>query len=217
MRRFLSAVMRAPSPVTERQGPEGLILHHATEFLNWGAGAGRAKRVLQWHRVNRAIAAAENGEDVHFWLHPFNLAENSGLDVAVDGFLLKTAAMRDKDLIDCRRFLKRMSILPIERRNVRWWHMLNAATRLAILRGATRPFSDNVIVNEYPKSGGSWLSQMLSASLGLPFPRNRLPMLRSCLMQCHVVNPVGMRKVVVVWRDGRDVAGFILSSSSYWA
>ena len=84
--------------------------------------------------------------------------------------------------------------------------MLNAATRLAILRGATRPFSDNVIVNEYPKSGGSWLSQMLSASLGLPFPRNRLPMLRSCLMQCHVVNPVGMRKVVVVWRDGRDVA-----------
>jgi hypothetical protein len=99
-----------------------------------------------------------------------------------------------------------MSILPIERRNTRWWHLLNATTRLAILRGASRPFADNVIVNEYPKSGGSWLSQMVSEAMDLPYPRNRLPMLRSCLMQCHVLNPLGMDNVVVVWRDGRDIA-----------
>ncbi|MDC0113049.1 sulfotransferase domain-containing protein [Burkholderiaceae bacterium] len=97
-------------------------------------------------------------------------------------------------------------MLPIERRNARWWHVLNATTRLVILRGATRPFVENIIVNEYPKSGGSWLSQMVSEAMGLPYPRNRLPMLSSCLMQCHILNPLGMRNVVVVWRDGRDVA-----------
>lgn len=99
-----------------------------------------------------------------------------------------------------------MAYIPIQRRNTRWWHVLNATTRLAVLRGATLPFADNVIVNEYPKSGGSWLSQMISDALDLPFPRNRLPMLSSCMMQCHVLNPFGMRNVVVVWRDGRDVA-----------
>lgn len=99
-----------------------------------------------------------------------------------------------------------MQFLPIERRNARWWHLLNATTRLAILRGATRPFADNVIVNEYPKSGGSWLSQMLAEALDIPYPRNRLPMIGTCLMQCHVLNPTGMKKVVIVWRDGRDIA-----------
>lgn len=96
-------------------------------------------------------------------------------------------------------------MFPIERQNKRWWHLLNITTRSATLRGATRPFARNVIVNEYPKSGGSWLSQMLSEALQLPYPRNRLPMVGSCLMQCHALNPVGMRNVVVVWRDGRDI------------
>ncbi len=93
----------------------------------------------------------------------------------------------------------------IERQNKRWWHLLNSGTRLAVLRGATRPFAHNVIVNEYPKSGGSWLSQLLSETLQLPYPRNRLPMVRSCLMQCHILNPTGMKNVVVIWRDGRDI------------
>ena len=97
-------------------------------------------------------------------------------------------------------------MLSIERQNTRFWHRSNALLRLAVLRGATRPFADNAIVNEYPKSGGTWMSQMLAEALGLPFPRNRLPMMRSCLMQCHVLNPIGMRRVTVVWRDGRDIA-----------
>lgn len=50
------------------------------------------------------------------------------------------------------------------------------------------------------------MSQMLAEALDLPFPRNRLPMLQSCLMQCHVLNPLGMQRVTVVWRDGRDIA-----------
>jgi len=98
------------------------------------------------------------------------------------------------------------SILPIEHRDHRLWHLTNSALRQAVLRGATRPFADNVVVNEFPKSGGSWFSQMLAETLEMPFPRHRLPMARSCIMQCHILNPWNMRNVVLVWRDGRDVA-----------
>ena len=61
------------------------------------------------------------------------------------------------------------------------------------------------VVNEYPKSGGSWTAQMLEKALGIPFPRNRLPVLRSSIMQGHYLSPWGMKNVLVVWRDGRDV------------
>ena len=61
------------------------------------------------------------------------------------------------------------------------------------------------VVNEYPKSGGSWTAQMLERALGVPFPRNRFPEFRSSIMQGHYLNPWGMKNVLVVWRDGRDV------------
>jgi len=60
-------------------------------------------------------------------------------------------------------------------------------------------------VNEYPKSGGSWVAQMLAAALELPFPRNRLPLMRSSIMHGHYLQTWNMRNVLVVWRDGRDV------------
>ena len=61
------------------------------------------------------------------------------------------------------------------------------------------------VVNEYPKSGGTWVGQMLGRALGVPFPRNRFPMLRTSIMHGHYLRPWGMKNVVVVWRDGRDV------------
>jgi sulfotransferase family protein len=61
------------------------------------------------------------------------------------------------------------------------------------------------IVNEYPKSGGTWVGQMLGRALGVPFPRNRFPVLRPSVMHGHYLRPWGMKNVVVVWRDGRDV------------
>lgn len=61
------------------------------------------------------------------------------------------------------------------------------------------------IINEYPKSGGSWLSQMLSASLNVPFPRNRLPTLKSSIIQGHYYYTWNMHNVVVIWRDFRDI------------
>lgn len=98
-----------------------------------------------------------------------------------------------------------MKLLPVEQRDTRFWHAANAGLRQAVLRGATRPFADNIVVNEFPKSGGSWLSQMLSEALDLPFPRHRLPMMRSCILQTHTLSPWNIRKAVVIWRDGRDV------------
>jgi hypothetical protein len=61
------------------------------------------------------------------------------------------------------------------------------------------------VVNEFPKSGGTWVGQMLGRALGVPFPRNRLPVLRPSIMHGHYLVPWGMKNVVVCWRDGRDV------------
>lgn len=92
----------------------------------------------------------------------------------------------------------------ITQRDARWWHKLNGALRwgLAHDHGLTgmRP-----LVNEYPKSGGSWLAQMLAEAMDLPFPRNRLPMARRSILHGHYLYGSGMRDVIIVWRDGRDV------------
>jgi hypothetical protein len=61
------------------------------------------------------------------------------------------------------------------------------------------------VVNEFPKSGGTWVGQMLGRALDVPFPRNRFPVLGSQIMHGHYLSPRGMENVVVVWRDGRDV------------
>lgn len=61
------------------------------------------------------------------------------------------------------------------------------------------------IVNEYPKSGGSWVGQLLAELLDVPFPRNRAPSLRPSIMHCHYPKLPGMSNVVIVFRDGRDV------------
>lgn len=61
------------------------------------------------------------------------------------------------------------------------------------------------VVNEFPKSGGTWVGQMLGRALDVPFPRNRLPMLRPSILHGHYLSPLGMMNATVAWRDGRDV------------
>ena len=61
------------------------------------------------------------------------------------------------------------------------------------------------IVNEYPKSGGTWLGQMLSKAIDVPFPRNCFPELKTSIMHCHFANSWGMKNVVIIWRDPRDM------------
>lgn len=60
------------------------------------------------------------------------------------------------------------------------------------------------IVTEYPKSGGTWITQVLSECLGLPFPRNTRPKWESSMMHGHIKYTPMMSNVVAVFRDGRD-------------
>lgn len=61
------------------------------------------------------------------------------------------------------------------------------------------------LVNEFPKSGGTWLAQMLSDALGVPFRRNRPIRLERSVTHGHFLDPRGLRNVVVLWRDPRDL------------
>ena len=92
----------------------------------------------------------------------------------------------------------------IEQRPTRLWNLANRLSRSALVNGAL-PWNFYPLVNEYPKSGGSWLTQMLGEALDLPNPRRRLPMLKSSMMHGHYLHPMNLRNIVMVWRDGRDI------------
>jgi len=65
---------------------------------------------------------------------------------------------------------------------------------------------DVYLVAEYPKSGGTWYSQMLADYLELPFPRNTTkPVLEKCVMHGHELYKGYRDRVSVVLRDGRDL------------
>ncbi len=84
------------------------------------------------------------------------------------------------------------------------WFKFNAASRLALIH-CFSGFFPLYIINEYPKSGGTWLGQMLADAMDVPFPRNRLPILRSSILHGHYLWSGFMKNVVIIWRDGRDV------------
>lgn len=68
---------------------------------------------------------------------------------------------------------------------------------------------DHLVVTAYPKSGATWLSGMIAAAVGKPYPTNRIPPLRPCVLQGHylpssVFAPL-MDDPVVMFRDGRDI------------
>ncbi len=93
----------------------------------------------------------------------------------------------------------------IQQRDSRWWFTLNGATRLAVANGALNYLGRQLVVTEYPKSGGTWLSQMLSAAIGIHYPRNRLPHLARQLIHGCYLNVAPSVDTIVVWRDGRDI------------
>lgn len=61
------------------------------------------------------------------------------------------------------------------------------------------------IVNEFPKSGGTWVGQMLGRALDVPFPRNRFPVFQTSVLHGHYLSRWGVKNAVAAWRDGRDV------------
>lgn len=101
----------------------------------------------------------------------------------------------------------------IEEQDSFWWHKLNGVLRLFIVRGGCNFCFKHLTVNEYPKSGASWIGQMLSESTKTPFPRNRLPIFGKSIMQGHYYNTFGLSNALIVWRDGRDV---VVSQYYHW-
>ena len=87
----------------------------------------------------------------------------------------------------------------------RAWHKINGVSRQLVVSGVRFPGQLRPLVNEYPKSGGSWLAQMLAEALRLPFPRNRLPTITDCVMHGHYKPYYVKSPVIHVCRDGRDV------------
>lgn len=72
----------------------------------------------------------------------------------------------------------------------------------------SRVFSGSLpfyILNEYPKSGGTWIGLMLAEALEVPFPRHCVPKFETSILHGHLLNPLGLHNVVTVMRDGRDV------------
>lgn len=104
LRRGLSLAMRPISTVDEIGDGSGVVCHHASELLNWGASASMLKRILMKQRRKRAIEVAMRGGDIHFWVHPFDLVQTKGLDSDISAMLTQIASLRDKGLIDTGGF-----------------------------------------------------------------------------------------------------------------
>ena len=66
-------------------------------------------------------------------------------------------------------------------------------------------FNEIYLVNEYPKSGGTWLKLMLSEALQLPAWTKNDPQWGSCVMQAHWLKPRTRCRTIALFRDGRDV------------
>ncbi len=79
----------------------------------------------------------------------------------------------------------------------------DALWRLTLLNTATRIFP-SLIVTEFPKSGGTWLCQMLADCIDLPYPRNQLPAFGPNIYQGHYLKRYPGR-TLVQWRDPRDI------------
>lgn len=85
------------------------------------------------------------------------------------------------------------------------WYKYNGLLRTLVVLGLNRSVTRPVILTEYPKSGGTWLSQMISEVLGIPYPRNRLPYVFEDQVIHGCYRRIGrLLDTVVVWRDGRD-------------
>ena len=80
----------------------------------------------------------------------------------------------------------------------------DALKRYAILNTLSG-FLPIYVVTEYPKSGGSWLSQMLSEYLDVPFPRNHAPAIQKSLFHGHIPYNPRIKNVCCMHRDGRDI------------
>lgn len=90
--------------------------------------------------------------------------------------------------------------MELKRAVARW-----PAVRHKVFVRAFSRFAPYYLVNEFPKSGGTWLAQMLAEALEIPFLRNEPIRIERSVTHGHFLSPLGLRNVVVMWRDPRDL------------
>lgn len=93
----------------------------------------------------------------------------------------------------------------LEKPPSRWLMRYRAVKRMVMWHGFSKRLP-LFLVTEFPKSGGTWFSQMLADSLEIPFARNHNPpKFEKCLMHGVFLNSSNFHNVTVMMRDGRDI------------
>ena len=73
------------------------------------------------------------------------------------------------------------------------------------LLNSTARILPSLLITEYPKSGGTWLSLMLADLTGYAFPRNQFPSLGKTIFHGHYLHRFSGVPSIVLWRDPRDI------------
>lgn len=85
------------------------------------------------------------------------------------------------------------------------WLMRTYAVKRLILWRYLHHYKQAYFVTAFPKSGGTWLGQMLAGCTGLPFPRNNsVPKWENSILHGHLLPHESYDNVIVLIRDGRD-------------
>lgn len=85
-------------------------------------------------------------------------------------------------------------------------HKYQLVKKTIAMRVLAKPLNIYLLI-EYPKSGGTWLKNMVADALEIPaWTRSQSPF-KSCVIQSHSLNTIGipLDKTVVMHRDGRDI------------
>lgn len=81
---------------------------------------------------------------------------------------------------------------------------INSLYRYALWNYFSKPL-DLIHVAEYPKSGGSWLTQLLSEYLKIENRRNKIPKFEKAILHGHYKYKTSYNKTIFIVRDVRDV------------
>ena len=93
----------------------------------------------------------------------------------------------------------------VEHNKSLWWHRMNFLVRHAMVHNVRGFGPPKIVLTEHPKSGGTWVSQMVADYLDLSNPHNHLPPRRRCILHGHYLYVASANDTIVMWRDGRDV------------
>ena len=91
-------------------------------------------------------------------------------------------------------------------------------TRLVFIN-TIAPINNSVVLVEYPKSGGTWLGQLISSYFNIAFPRNEFPSIKRILYHGHykpIYNIKKNKQIVLLVRDGRDVMVSLYHHQLLW-